>query len=189
LTVFVIECSARKTSNLHDMTAMIDGVRCFVKAKMRNLIRTLCLGLSAVSVAGCAGSDTGGPLRSTTAAIGFSTTVPEAKDFVRASRPSSELAYVPVGREPIIRQTPSRSAGEVAALQQQLDQVRDASESAARRALPTGAYGRALPSVSRPATPAPARAAAARPAADGSYPVNPNRVRQMRENAQRVQQN
>lgn len=168
---------------------MIDADSCFVKAKMQTLVQTLWLGVIAVSLAGCSAGDSGNPVRGAAGIVGFSTTVPEAKDFVRASRPKGELAYVPVGREPIVRATPSRDPATVAALQQQLDQQRDSSEATARRALPAGAFGRPLPSVARPAAPARSAASNARPAADGSFPVNPNRVRQMRENAQRVQQN
>jgi hypothetical protein len=154
---------------------------------MQIVVQTLWLGVIAVGLVGCTAADSGSPVRSAAGIVGFSTSVPEAKDFVRASRPKGELAYVPVGREPIVRATPSRDPGSVAALQQQLDQQRDSSEATARRALPAGAYGRALPSVTRAAAPAPA--STVRPAADGSFPVNPNRARQMRENARRVQEN
>jgi hypothetical protein len=157
---------------------------------MQNLVRTFWLGVLAAGLAGCGATDSGGAVRGASSVIGFSTTVPEAKDFVRASRPAGELSYVPIGRQPVVRATPPRDPAAVAALQQQLDQTRDASESIARRALPSGAYGQALPSLARPAAPPPRPAGPApTPAADGSYPVNPNRVRQMRENAQRVQQN
>jgi hypothetical protein len=130
-------------------------------------------------VCACNSSTGESPLRGAASTVGWATTVPEAKDFVRASRPTTELAYVPVGRGGEARAVSARTITGVRDLEAELDRTRDQREATARRALPGGAYGRALPSVARPPTAAPAASGNA----PSSYPVNPNRLRQLRENS------
>jgi hypothetical protein len=132
-------------------------------------------------LAACTEADS--PARGVASAVGFATTVPQAKDFVVARRSSRPLEYIPVGRGGIERPVQPRDIPGVRALESDLDSTRDRSEAFARRSLPRGAYGQALPSVAAP--PRPARAASARPDAGspGSYPVSPNRARALRDNA------
>jgi len=141
--------------------------------------------LSACSSAG----DPGHPLRGVATTVGLATNVGEPKDFVKASRSGRELAYVPIGRGGTPRTVAVRNAEGVRSLTSELDRQRDAKDAYARRALPAGAYGQPLPSVAAP--PRPAKASAAPPAAGqpASYPVNANRLRQIRENAQRANDN
>jgi hypothetical protein len=124
--------------------------------------------------------------RSAASTIGWATTAPEPKDFVIARRGTAELNFVPIGRGGQERPVVQRNASAVRDLESQLDQTRDNSERFARRQLPAGAYGQTLPSVAAP--PRPQAASADRPAAGApeSYPVNPNRLRQIRENSRRV---
>ncbi len=136
-----------------------------------------------LALAACNANNNDGPLRNAASTVGWATTVPEAKDFVRASRSTSELAYVPIGRGGETRPVSARTASGVRDLEAELDRTRDQREATARRALPGGAYGRALPSVARPPSSAPTAAPAASGAAPSSYPVNPNRLRQLRDNA------
>jgi hypothetical protein len=123
------------------------------------------------------------PLRGAATTVGFATTTGEPKDFVRASRARANLEYVPIGRESPTRPIAARNPAGVRDLEGELDAQRDRSEQFARRVLPVGAYNQPLPSVSRPAQPAP-RPSAGQPE---SFPVNPNRVRQMRENARNAE--
>jgi hypothetical protein len=127
-------------------------------------------------------------LRSAATAVGWATTAPEPKDFVLARRSKVELDYVPVGRQSPERPVVQRNAAAVRDLETQLDQTRDASERFARRQLPAGAYGQALPSVAAPPRPVAQSAPAPRSTSGSpdSYPVNPNRLRQIRENARQV---
>jgi hypothetical protein len=136
-----------------------------------------------LTLSACNASNGEGPLRSAASTVGWATTVPEAKDFVRTSRTTSELSYVPIGRGGETRPVSPRTIAGVRDLEAELDRTRDERESTARRALPSGAYGRALPSVARPASSSPTTAPAASGNAPASYPVNPNRLRQLRENA------
>jgi hypothetical protein len=140
----------------------------------------LCL---ALVLSACNTGNGEGSLRGAASTVGWATTVPEAKDFVRASRSTSELAYVPIGRGGETRPVSPRTLAGVRDLEAELDRTRDQREASARRALPRGAYGRALPSVARPAASNPTTAPGASPNAPASYPVNPNRLRQLRENS------
>ncbi len=151
------------------------------RAALRAAAVALALGLAA-----CNGTESDSPGRSAAAAIGFATTTPRPKDFVVASRPTRQLEYIPVGRGGIERPVQPRDVAGVRALESELDSTRDRSENFARRRLPRGAYGQALPSVAAP--PRPARAAGARPAGGqaDSYPVNPDRARRMRDDARAV---
>jgi len=161
-----------------------------LRRRDRALLRAGLFAVLAGSMAACT-SPTGqdGPLRSAATAVGWATTVGEPKDFVKARRSGAELAYVPIGRGGIDRPTPIRNADGVRSLEAELDLQRDQSDQFARRTLPAGAYGQPLPSVAAPPRPAPA--APARPAAGQpeSYPVGANRLRQIRENAQRANDN
>jgi hypothetical protein len=134
-----------------------------------------------VALAACTEADS--PARGVASAVGFATTAPQPKDFVIARRSSGQLDYVPVGRGGIDRPVQPRDIPGVRALEADLDATRDRSEAFARRGLPRGAYGQALPSVAAP--PRPARAANVRPdpSAPGSYPVSAGRARQLRDNA------
>lgn len=153
-----------------------------------NPIRTCSGSLRAVAflacasvLAGCSATESSHPLRGPASALGFATTVGEPKDFVKARRQSGELAYVPIGREGTARSVALRDQSGARDLAAELDQQRATSEGFARRATPVGAYGRALPSVAAPARPGlPERPTAGAP---DSFPVNPNRLRQMRDNA------
>jgi hypothetical protein len=166
--------------------------------------QTCLMGMSSICVlsllaAGCSSSGgtasnpTPSGLRSAATSIGWATTAPEPKDFVLARRSKSELDYIPIGRQSPERPVVQRNAAAVRDLETQLDQTRDNSERFARRALPAGAYGQALPSVAAPPRPVASRTAPqSAPASSStsgspeSYPVNPNRLRQIRENARQV---
>jgi hypothetical protein len=127
------------------------------------------------------------PLRGPTAFVGWSTTAGEPKDFVKARRGTAELAYVPIGRGGIERPVTPRNPEGVKNLEAELDRQRDQSENFARRQLPAGAYGQPLPSVAAP--PRAQRAGLPErptPGQPESYPVNPNRLRQIRENSRQV---
>ena len=148
-----------------------------------SVYRMLCAIGLLLAITACNSSNGEGPLRSAASTVGWATTVPEVKDFVRASRSNTELAYVPVGRGGETRPVSARNIAGVRDLEAELDRTRDASEASARRALPGGAYGRALPSVARPVSSSPTTAPAASGNSPSSYPVNPNRLRQLRENS------
>jgi hypothetical protein len=138
-----------------------------------------------LALAGCtaAGGDRD-VTRSAARAVGWAAgDVPEAKDFVRATRPQAEeLAWIPVGRAGLERPVRARDAGGVSTLEAALREERERNVSQARRPLPRGAYGQPLPSLALPAQGAPSTAAG-QPA---TFPVNQNRLRQMRENSRRV---
>ncbi|MCA3584103.1 MAG: hypothetical protein IOD03_10460 [Methylocystis sp.] len=119
-----------------------------------------------------AGSDPGNPLRGPASAIGWATTTGEPKDFVKERRSSTELAYIPVGRPVPQRSIALRNPAGVKSLEEELDRQRERSDAFARRGLPRGAYGRDLPSVAAPPGSGPE-----------SYPVSPDRLRQIRENS------
>jgi hypothetical protein len=143
------------------------------------------LALAAVlSLAACNGAEGEGGVRGAALAVGFATTTPQPKDFVIARRSAQPLDYVPIGRGGIERPVQPRDVAGVRALERELDATRDRSEAFARRSLPSGAYGQALPSVARPPKPAPASTEAS----PESVPVSAARVREMRENARRVRQ-
>jgi hypothetical protein len=135
------------------------------------------LGLSLAACGGTGQQASG--LRGAAQTVGWATTAePEAKDFVRATRqPTDNLAYIPIGRAGLERPVPARSAEGVRTLEAALQDERERNRSTARRALPRGAYGRPLPSVAEPARPS---------GAPATFPVNPNRLQQMRDNADRV---
>jgi hypothetical protein len=137
----------------------------------------------------CSATDSNHPLRAGASAVGFATTVGQPKDFVLARRSNQELAYVPIGRGGIERPVQPRSVEGLRDFERDLDSTRDRSEAFARRPLPRGAYGAALPSVARPVRPTPTSANGARPTpgAPESYPVSPSRVRQLRENARNAE--
>ncbi|MGL5138155.1 MAG: hypothetical protein ACRC7G_10340 [Beijerinckiaceae bacterium] len=140
----------------------------------------------AVLAAGCSATGSDHPLRGPASAVGWATSVGEPKDFVKARRQQGELAYVPVGREAVVRPIASRNAAGAKDLEAELDRTRNQSEAFARRTQPGGAYGAPLPSVAEPARPASATADRPRPGGPESFPVNPNRLRQMRDSARQV---
>jgi hypothetical protein len=140
-------------------------------------------------LAGCSATDSSHPLRGAASTVGFATTAGEPKDFVKARRGTEELAYVPIGRGGVERPVTPRSLAGVKDLETELDRTRDQSEGFARRQLPAGAYGQPLPSLAAPARKVNARAGAGDQPTSGapeSYPVNPNRLRQIRENARQT---
>jgi hypothetical protein len=159
----------------------------FTTDQLRNAralaVRGVCALALAATLSACNASNGDSPLRSAASTVGWATTVPEPKDFVRSSRTTTELAYVPTGRLGLTRPVSARSVVGVRDLEAELDRTRDEREATARRALPGGAYGRALPSVARPAPSSPTVAPAATANSPASYPVNPNRLRQLRENS------
>jgi hypothetical protein len=160
------------------------------KARRHGMAGHLVLVLAAAALGACTATDENHPLRGPTAVVGWSTTAGPPKDFVIARRTGGELAYVPIGRGGVERPVQPRSIESVRALEQQLDTTRDRSEAFARRPLPRGAYGAAFPSVAAP--PRAARAAGGKPeqptpGAPESYPVSPDRARQLRENARNAQ--
>ena len=147
----------------------------------------VCL-LSAWAV-GCTATDANHPLRGAASTVGFATTAGEPKDFVKARRGTEELAYVPIGRGGVERPVVPRNAAGVKDLETELDRTRDQSEGFARRGLPAGAYGQPLPSLAAPARRVNARGGASdQPTAGApeSFPVNPSRLRQIRENARQT---
>jgi hypothetical protein len=140
-----------------------------------------------LAAAACTGAQEGGAGRGAAVALGLATTTPQPKDFVVARRSGAPLEYIPVGRGGIERPVQPRDVSGVRALEADLDATRDRSEAFARRQLPSGAYGQALPSVAAP--PRAARAAGPGPSTTGSpesFPVNPDRARRMREDARAV---
>ncbi len=127
------------------------------------------------------------PLRGAASTVGWATTAGAPKDFVVARRGTAELSYVPIGRGGIERPVAVRNPAAVQGLEGELDRQRDQSETFARRQLPTGAYGQPLPSVAAP--PRAQRAGLPEKPTAGqpeSYPVNPNRLRQIRENSRQA---
>jgi hypothetical protein len=145
--------------------------------------------LLCVLCAACTSTDpNAGPLKGAASSVGWATSAPEPKAFVIARRGTGELNYVPIGRGGIERPIVQRNVAAVRDLETQLDQNRNQSESFARRQLPAGAYGQSFPSVAAPPRPAAQNAANERPTpgAPESYPVNPNRLRQIRENSRQV---
>jgi hypothetical protein len=54
-------------------------------------------------VAGCSATESTHPLRGAATKVGWATQAGAPKDFVLARRGTAELAYVPVGREPVAR--------------------------------------------------------------------------------------
>ncbi len=127
------------------------------------------------------------PLRGAASTVGWATTAGAPKDFVIARRGTDELKYVPIGRGGIERPVAVRNAAGVQSLESELDRQRDQSETFARRQLPTGAYGQPLPSVAAP--PRAQRAGLPEKPTAGqpeSYPVSPNRLRQIRENSRQA---
>ena len=146
----------------------------------------LCVGML---LAGCSATETNHPLRGAATTVGFATKAGEPKDFVKASRGKTELAYVPIGRGGIERPVPARTAAQAKDLETELDRTRDQSDNFARRQLPPGAFGQPLPSVAAPARPVRANAGANErptPGAPESFPVSPNRLRQIRENSRQA---
>ncbi len=159
-----------------------------ISGQVSRQILRLVAGGSLLAVAACnSASDANHPLRGAASTVGWATTSGAPKDFVIARRGTTELSYVPVGRGGIERPVVVRNVAAVQSLEGELDRQRDQSEGYARRRQPTGAYGRPLPSVA-----APPRAQRAglpeRPAAGApeSFPVNPNRLRQIRENSRQA---
>lgn len=151
-----------------------------------HLARPVAVALAGALAAACSATEANHPLRGPASVVGWATTAGEPKDFVKARRQSGELAYVPVGREGLSRPVSPRSAAGVRDLESELDRTRDQSETFARRAQPSGAYGQALPSVAAPARPGAAERPT--PGAPESFPVNPGRLRQMRDSARQVTQ-
>jgi hypothetical protein len=141
-----------------------------------------------LALAGCnSATDANHPLRGAASTVGWATTAGAPKDFVIARRGTAELNYVPIGRGGIERPVAVRSVAGVQSLEGELDRQRDQSETFARRQLPTGAYGQPLPSVAAP--PRAQRAGLPEKPTAGqpeSYPVNPNRLRQIRENSRQA---
>jgi hypothetical protein len=132
-------------------------------------------------------TDANHPLRGAASTVGWATTAGAPKDFVIARRGTAELNYVPIGRGGIERPVAVRNVAGVQSLEGELDRQRDQSETFARRQLPTGAYGQPLPSVAAP--PRAQRAGLPEKPTAGqpeSYPVNPNRLRQIRENSRQA---
>jgi hypothetical protein len=144
--------------------------------------------IGVLALAACNGAgDANQPLRGAATKVGWATTTGEPKDFVIARRGTAELNYVPVGRGGVERPVVIRNAAAVQSLEGELDRQRDQSETFARRQLPSGAYGQPLPSVAAPPRAQraglPERPTAGQPE---SYPVNPNRLRQIRENSRQA---
>jgi hypothetical protein len=163
------------------------GSSALVEAPKRGpLMAALCL-VPCLVLAGCsAGGEAGqGLTRGAARTVGWAAgDLPEAKDFVRATRPTEDLAWIPVGRAGLERPVRARDAGGVSTLEAALREERDRNVAQARRPLPRGAYGTPLPSVAVPDQGAPATAGG-QPA---TFPVNQNRLRQMRDNAERARQ-
>jgi hypothetical protein len=148
----------------------------------------LAAAIALLALAACnSAGDANHPLRGAASKVGWATSAGEPKDFVIARRGTTELNYVPVGRGGIERPVIVRNAAAVQGLEGELDRQRDQSETFARRQLPSGAYGQPLPSVAAPPRPQraglPERPTAGQP---DSYPVNPNRLRQIRENSRQA---
>jgi hypothetical protein len=141
-----------------------------------------------LALAACnSATDANHPLRGAASTVGWATTAGAPKDFVIARRGTAELNYVPIGRGGIERPVAVRNVAGVQSLEGELDRQRDQSETFARRQLPTGAYGQPLPSVAAP--PRAQRAGLPEKPTAGqpeSYPVNPNRLRQIRENSRQA---
>jgi hypothetical protein len=160
------------------------GISGFSAAKVARLVAACALlGVAACTSAG----DENHPLRGAASTVGWATTAGTPKDFVVARRTTTDLNFVPVGRGGVERPVIVRNAAAVQGLEGELDRQRDQSEGYARRQLPAGAYGRPLPSVSAP--PRAQRAGLPErptPGQPESYPVNPNRLRQIRDNSRQA---
>jgi hypothetical protein len=142
-----------------------------------------------LALAACnSATDANHPLRGAASTVGWATTAGAPKDFVIARRGTDELKYVPIGRGGIERPVAVRNPAAVQSLEGELDRQRDQSETFARRQLPTGAYGQPLPSVTAPPRGAQRAGLPEKPTAGQpeSYPVNPNRLRQIRENSRQA---
>jgi hypothetical protein len=151
-------------------------------------IRSMAAICGLLALAACnSATDANHPLRGAASTVGWATTAGAPKDFVIARRGTAELAYVPIGRGGIERPVAVRNPAAVQGLESELDRQRDQSENFARRRLPSGAYGQPLPSVAAPPRAQraglPERPTAGQPE---SYPVNPNRLRQIRENSRQA---
>lgn len=96
---------------------MTHKTRSFVTALARAL-----LGLGVLSLGGCAGDLN--PVRDVFVGVGAGATPAPAPDFVEASRASAPTGYVPVAVTPQ-RETPAKTAAEVAALEAELSATRD----------------------------------------------------------------
>lgn len=164
---------------------LIPGQKPFARACVQQ-VRPFAVAAVSALAAACSATEANHPLRGPATVVGWATTAAEPKDFVKARRQPGELAYVPVGREGLSRPISPRSAAGVRDLESELDRTRDQSETFARRSQPTGAYGQALPSVAAPARPGAAERPT--PGAPESFPVNPGRLRQMRDSARQVTQ-
>ncbi|MGL4728382.1 MAG: hypothetical protein ACRCWO_06475 [Bosea sp. (in: a-proteobacteria)] len=97
-----------------------------------------CIALVTLAVVlGACQSDGASPLKSTAQVVGFATTPPESKDFVRETR-RGEQSYIPVGtrvERPARKMTPQ----EFKSIEGDLDQIRARNEQAGAAAKAAGA--------------------------------------------------
>lgn len=147
---------------------------------MACVARLVPMAVAALVLAGCQSAGDGTGLRGPATSFGLATTVPQPKDFVVASRPTGDLAYVPVGRGGVDRPINARNVAASQELERDLDRAREQSSGFARRALPRPAFGRPFPSVAAPRSAPPA---AGQPA---SFPVSAGRAERMRQDAERA---
>jgi hypothetical protein len=88
------------------------------------------------ALAGCQTSDDSGPLKTPAKLVGFATTPPESKDFVRETRQANQ-DYIPVGsriERPARKMTPQ----EFQAIEAELESQRQTNESAGAAARAAG---------------------------------------------------
>ncbi len=159
------------------------------KHTLARCIAQTCLVFAAAGqLAACSATESTHPLRGAATTVGWATQTGDPKDFVLARRSTTELAYVPIGRGGIDRPVVVRNVAGARDLEGELDRTRDQSDAFARRQLPTGAYGQALPSLAAPprGSVRPGLAERPTPGAPESFPVNPDRLRQLRENSRQV---
>jgi hypothetical protein len=98
--------------------------------------RCIALGMLLLVIGGCQ-SNSASPLKSTAQVVGFATTPPESKDFVRETR-RGEQPFIPVGSR-IERDARKMTPQEFKSIEGDLDQIRARNEKAGAAAKAAGA--------------------------------------------------
>lgn len=100
-----------------------------------------------LQLAGCSGDVN--PLRDVAIATGVGVQPRQAPDFIETSRPG-QLEYVPVGTSAPGRPTKAKTAGEVKAMEAEMDRSRSTNEREGQAATAAGATPAPVPPVIPP---------------------------------------